>query len=46
MTALTAMNGRQIHKMPLKVNWATRPDGIRKDTSRKNLFHKKSSSKV
>lgn len=34
MTALTAMNGRQIHKMPLKVNWATRPDGIRKDTSR------------
>merc|ERR1711937_21967 len=34
MTALSAMNGREIHKMPLKVNWATRPDGIRKDTSR------------
>jgi len=34
MTALNAMNGRSLHKMPLKVNWATRPDGIRKDTSR------------
>ena len=31
--ALAAMNGREVYKMPLKVNWATRPDGIKKDTS-------------
>ena len=33
--ALAAMNGRDVYKMPLKVNWATRPDGIKKDTSSK-----------
>lgn len=32
--ALAAMNGRDVYKMPLKVNWATRPDGIKKDTSK------------
>lgn len=33
-TALAAMNGREVHRMALKVNWATRPDGIKRDTSR------------
>jgi nucleolysin TIA-1/TIAR len=36
--ALAAMNGRDVYKMPLKVNWATRPDGIKKDTSSKLTF--------
>jgi len=31
---LKAFNGRNIHAKPIKVNWATRPDGIRKDTSK------------
>lgn len=34
LQALKAFNGRNIHAKPIKVNWATRPDGIRKDTSK------------
>ena len=38
LNALTAMNGRSILNKDMKVNWATRPDGIRKDTSSKNIL--------
>ena len=38
LQALKAFNGRNIHAKPIKVNWATRPDGIRKDTSSKINF--------
>ena len=38
LQALKAFNGRNIHAKPIKVNWATRPDGIRKDTSSKIYF--------
>ena len=38
LLALTAMNGRAILNREMRVNWATRPDGIRKDTSSKTLF--------
>ena len=38
LQALKAFNGRNIHAKPIKVNWATRPDGIRKDTSSKRNF--------